>query len=117
MAEQALGLYDLPENASVQLVSLSENEVYKVEESYGRGWALRLQRPGYQSSDSLASEMAWLAALRRDGVVATPIPVAGINGEWVQQARSDDGESRNVVLFEWENGGHPRIEEDLRQCF
>ena len=27
------------------------------------------------------------------------------------------GEPRNVVLFEWENGGHPRIDVDLRQCF
>ena len=66
---------------------------------------------------SLASEMAWLVALRQDGVVATPVPVAGLNGEWVQVARWSDGEPRNVVLFEWENGGHPRIDVDLRQCF
>jgi Ser/Thr protein kinase RdoA (MazF antagonist) len=117
LAEQALGLYDLPGNSRVHLVSLSENEIYKVEAPYGRGWALRLQRPGYQSYTSLASEMAWLVALRQDGVVATPVPVAGLNGEWVQVARLSDGEPRNVVLFEWENGGHPRIDVDLRQCF
>jgi Ser/Thr protein kinase RdoA (MazF antagonist) len=117
LAEQALGLYDLPQNSRVHLVSLSENEIYKVEAPYGRGWALRLQRPGYQSYTSLVSEMAWLAALRQDGVVATPVPVAGLNGEWVQVARWSDGDPRNVVLFEWENGGHPRIDVDLRQCF
>jgi Ser/Thr protein kinase RdoA (MazF antagonist) len=117
LAEQALGLYDLPGNSRVHLVSLSENEIYKVEAPYGRGWALRLQRPGYQSNTSLASEMAWLVALRQDGVVATPVPVAGLNGEWVQVARLSNGEPRNVVLFEWENGGHPRIDADLRQCF
>jgi Ser/Thr protein kinase RdoA (MazF antagonist) len=117
LAEQALGLYDLPQNSRVHLVSLSENEIYKVEAPYGGGWALRLQRPGYQSYTSLVSEMAWLAALRQDGVVATPVPVAGLNGEWVQVARWSDGDPRNVVLFEWENGGHPRIDVDLRQCF
>ena len=121
LAEQALSLYDLPRNASVQLISLSENETYQVEAPSGRRWALRLQRPGYQSKSSLASEMAWLVALRRDGVVATPVPVAGLNGEWVQwvNAARDPiaGEPRNVVLFEWENGGHPRIDMDLRQCF
>ena len=117
LAEQALGLYDLPRNSRVHLVSLSENEIYKVEAPYGRGWALRLQRPGYQSYTSLASEMAWLVALRQDGVVATPVPVAGLNGEWVQTVRSSESEPRNVVLFEWENGGHPRIDMDLRQCF
>ncbi len=117
LAEQALGLYDLPRNARVHLVSLSENEIYKVEAPYGRGWALRLQRPGYQSHTALASEMAWLVALRQEGVVATPVPVAGLNGEWVQVARGSDGDPRNVVLFEWEKGGHPRIDVDLRQCF
>lgn len=117
LAEQALGLYDLRGNSRVHLVSLSENEIYKVEAPYGRGWALRLERPGYQSYTSLASEMAWLVALRQDGVVATPVPVAGLNGEWVQVARWSDGDPRNVVLFEWENGGHPRIDVDLHQCF
>lgn len=118
LAEQALGLYDLPRYASVHLVSISENEIYRVEAPCGRRWALRVQRPGYQSKSSLASEMAWLAALRRDGVVATQIPVAGLDGEWVQVARDPDGgESRNVVLFEWENGSHPRMDTDLHQCF
>jgi Ser/Thr protein kinase RdoA (MazF antagonist) len=118
LAEQALGLYDLPRYASVHLVSISENEIYRVEAPSGRRWALRVQRPGYQSKRSLASEMAWLAALRRDGVVATQIPVAGVNGEWVQVVRDpDSGEARNVVLFKWENGAHPRMDLDLRQCF
>jgi Ser/Thr protein kinase RdoA (MazF antagonist) len=118
LAEQALGLYDLPGDATVQLISISENEIYRVESPRGRRWALRVQRPGYQSKRSLASEMEWLAALRRDGVLATQIPVAGVNGEWVQVADDlDSGKARNVVLFRWENGSHPRMDMDLRQCF
>jgi Ser/Thr protein kinase RdoA (MazF antagonist) len=122
LAEQALGLYDLPSNATVRLISFSENEIYKVEAASGAAWALRLQRPRYQSKNALASEIAWLAALRKDGVVATPVPVSGRNGEWVQQcvqvARHPTGpEARNVVLFEWENGREPEIGMDLRQCF
>ena len=118
LAEQSLGLYDLPRSASVHLVSISENEIYRVDTPSGRRWALRVQRPGYQSERSLASEMAWLSALRRDGVVATQIPVAGLDGEWVQVARdSAGGEARNVVLFEWVNGTHPRMDMDLRPCF
>jgi Ser/Thr protein kinase RdoA (MazF antagonist) len=118
LAEQALGLYEVPRYSNVYLVSISENEIYRVEAPSGRRWALRVQRPGYQSKNSLASEMAWLAALRRDGVVATQIPVVGLDGEWVQVVRGPDGrEARNVVLFEWENGNHPRMDMDLRQCF
>jgi Ser/Thr protein kinase RdoA (MazF antagonist) len=117
LAQQALHLYHLPRNSSVHLVNISENETYRVEAPTGRRWALRLQRPGYQSENSLASEIAWLVALRKDGVVATPVPVAGLNGEYVQVVQLPNGELRNVVLFEWENGRHPEMDMDLRHCF
>jgi Ser/Thr protein kinase RdoA (MazF antagonist) len=113
---QALSLYDLPADATVQLISRSENETYKVEAPAGRRWALRVQRPGYQSTQALASEIAWLVALRKDGVVATPVPIAGRNGEWVQRARVQSA-TRNVVLFAWEDGHQPTIAMDLRECF
>ena len=80
LAKEALSLYDLPPNATVRLISRSENEIYKIEAPSGRRWALRVQRPGYQSKNALASEIAWLVALRNDGVVATPVPIAG--REW-----------------------------------
>jgi len=112
LVQQALSLYDLPRNVTFALISLSENEIYKVETPSGKKWALRLQRPGYHSRNSLASEIAWLLALRKDGVVNTPVPVAGFNGEWIQIVAE-----RNLVLFEWEDGRQPEIEMDLRACF
>jgi Ser/Thr protein kinase RdoA (MazF antagonist) len=116
--EPALNLYDLPRDATLQLISRSENETYKVDAPSGGQWALRVQRPGYQSKNTLASEIAWLVALRQDGVVATPIPIPGLNGEWVQVAQVHGvPEARNMVLFAWENGRQPVIEMDLRQCF
>jgi len=118
LAEQALSLYALPTNLSVNLICLSENETYKVEAPSGKRWALRVPRPGYQSQNALASELAWLVALRQDGVVATPVPVAGLNGEWIQIARPTSvAEPRYVVLFEWESGRQPDAGMDLRQCF
>jgi Ser/Thr protein kinase RdoA (MazF antagonist) len=116
--KQALSLYDLPPNATVRLISRSENEIYKIEGPSGGRWALRVQRPGYQSTGALASEIAWLVALRNDGVVATPIPIAGGNGEWVQRVGGGSAsEARNVVLFAWEDGHQPTVSMDLRQCF
>ncbi|HTZ58516.1 MAG TPA: phosphotransferase [Acidobacteriaceae bacterium] len=111
-SRQVFSLYGLPRGSRIRLISRSENETYRVVAPNGQCWALRLQRPGYQSVDSLASEIAWLVALREDGVVATPVPVAGVNGEWVQTAMG-----RTMVLFEWENGRQPEIEMDLRSCF
>jgi Ser/Thr protein kinase RdoA (MazF antagonist) len=110
LIEQAVRRYDLPVGSKAQLVSRSENELYKVEAPSGESWALRLQRPGYQSRNALASELVWLKALRDDGVLATPVPVAGINGEWVQ-----DVEGRSIVLFRWQPGRTPLVVEDLRQ--
>ncbi len=116
--EQALSLYDLPRNATVQLISRSENEIYKIEAPSGGQWALRVQRRGYQSKNTLASEIAWLVALRQDGVVATPVPIPGLNGEWVQVAQVHGvPEARNMVLFAWEDGRQPAMEMDLRQYF
>ena len=116
--KQALSLYDLPPNATVRLISRSENEIYKIEGPSGGRWALRVQRPGYQSTGALASEIAWLVALRNDGVVATPVPIAGRDGEWVQPVRAGGAsETRNVVLFAWEDGHQPTVSMDLRQCF
>ncbi len=118
VAEHALSLYDLPKNASLQLVSLSENATYKVEVPSGRHWAMRVQRKGYQSKNTLASEIAWLLALRHQAVAATPVPVAGLDGEFVQVAWPPSlPEPRNVVLFAWENGQEPGLGMDLRQCF
>ena len=118
LAKEALSLYDLPPNATVRLISRSENEIYKIEAPSGRRWALRVQRPGYQSTGALASEIAWLVALRNDGVVATPVPIAGRNGEWVQLVGDgSSSEARNVVLFAWEDGHQPTVGMDLRQCF
>jgi Ser/Thr protein kinase RdoA (MazF antagonist) len=105
-------LYGLPRGSIASLVSRSENETHRIEAPSGQRWALRLQRPGYQSIQSLASEIAWLVALREDGVVATPVPVAGSNGEYIQSAGD-----RNMALFVWENGRHPELGMDLRGCF
>jgi Ser/Thr protein kinase RdoA (MazF antagonist) len=115
VATQALRLYDLPASANLQLICRSENETYKVDAPGEGRWALRIQRPGYQLRNALASEMAWLVALRKDGVVATPIPVAGRNGEWVQTVNLGQGRHRDVVLFAWENGRQPTLEDDLRR--
>ena len=115
---QVLSLYQLPRGTAGRLVSISENEIYQLVSPAGDKWTLRLQRPGYQSRESLASEMSWLMALRQEGIVATPIPHAGRDGAWVQSvADPASGERREVVLFTWEEGTHPTIDMDLLPCF
>lgn len=108
-AEAAIGLYRLPSHATVVLVNLSENATYRIEDPCSsQRWALRVHREGYHSKNGIASELAWLTALRNDGAVVTPRPVKGIDGELVQVVSHRTLERpRHVVLFEWETGIEP----------
>jgi Ser/Thr protein kinase RdoA (MazF antagonist) len=118
LAEQAAQLYDLPAGLSVKLINLSENATYKVEAPDGRRWALRIHRDGYHSKTAIASELSWLMDLRNTGVVTTPKPVKGRDGEIIQElGHKQMIRPRNIVLFEWETGSEPGIGEDLSGPF
>lgn len=84
LAGRAIARYGLPIDVSIELVNLSENTTYRIEDgASGKSWALRVHRQGYHSRTAIASELAWLMALRRDGVATTPVPVAGLDGELI----------------------------------
>jgi Ser/Thr protein kinase RdoA (MazF antagonist) len=109
VAETAIGLYDIPLGSKVVMVNLSENATYRVDDpATGRQWALRIHREGYHSRTAIASELAWLIALRDDGAIITPSPVKGTDGRLVQTVSHPlMPRPRNVVLFEWETGVEP----------
>ena len=118
MAHEATKLYALPEHLAVTLVNLSENATYLVEAPDGRRWALRIHRDGYHTKAAIASELAWLIALREHGVAITPRPVKGRNGEIIQTISHPQlPHTRHVVLSEWEGGIEPGIGQDLIKPF
>jgi Ser/Thr protein kinase RdoA (MazF antagonist) len=112
LAELALTHYVLPEDVTVSMINLSENATYRIEAGDGRKWALRVHREGYHSKVAIASELAWLSDLRSQGVVVTPRPIKGIDGELIQTVSG-----RQVVLFDWETGVEPGIGQDLVKPF
>jgi Ser/Thr protein kinase RdoA (MazF antagonist) len=118
VAEAATANYDLPTDISVEMINLSENATYKVEASDGRRWALRIHRDGYHSPTAIQSELAWLVDLRQSGVVLTPVPLAGKDGELIQSVgHARLPRPRNVVLSDWETGSEPGIGEALSEPF
>ena len=120
LATAALDRYDLPPGAEAHLVNVSENATYRIEApAGGEKWALRVHREGYHSRNAIASELAWLTALRRDGAVVTPTPIAGTDGEPIQLVPHETlPRPRHVVLFDWEEGVEPDEEQqDLRGAF
>ena len=119
VAQSALDRWDLPAGAKVEMINLSENATYRVDLPGGGRRALRVHRDGYHTRAAIASELAWLTALREDGAVLTPTAVPGKDGELIQLVEHDlIPRPRHVVLSEWEEGEEPDEEAaDLRKPF
>jgi Ser/Thr protein kinase RdoA (MazF antagonist) len=119
LALSALKNYGLDQKILPILINLSENATYRIDDvSSSRRYAMRVHRDGYHSKAAIASELAWLQALRRDGVVITPVPVAGANGDLIQVVPHPAmSRPRHVVLFEWESGAEPTEKDHLNNKF
>lgn len=110
VAKNAVSHYDLPSNVKIELINLSENATYRIDDlPANRKWALRVHREGYHSRTAIASEHAWTDALRQDAGVVTPVIVPGSDGENIQSvfAEGMPGGARHVVMFDWESGEEP----------
>jgi Ser/Thr protein kinase RdoA (MazF antagonist) len=110
IARQALASYDLPEGTTVELVNRSENATYAVRTPGCEPTAaLRVHRLDYHPEGAIRSELAWIDALRADGVVTTPAVVPARDGERELSVRDPAGASRprSVVMFEWLPGEPP----------
>jgi Ser/Thr protein kinase RdoA (MazF antagonist) len=107
IAQAALARYDLSPEATVELINVSENATFRVEDpADGLRAALRVHRPHYRDAGEIESELLWMDALRADGVVAAPQAIAARDGDRVVEVRVDDVR-RDVVLFEWLDGTMP----------
>src|SRR4026208_1040912 len=68
LAGRAVRHYALPTNVTLQLINLSENATYRVDDSAtGSKWALRVHRDGYHSRTAIASELQWQGGRRGPG--------------------------------------------------
>lgn len=117
LANMSLRLWDVPEDAAARMINLSENATYLVEGQGGYRSVLRVHRTGYHSRRAIECELAWMAALSRDGGVATPRPLAGKDGELIQLFGTQDVPPRHLVMFEWLEGAEPDPEDDLVEPF
>lgn len=114
----ALPRWGLPPDAGVSLLNVSENATFRVDAAEGRSVVLRVHRLDYHTAAEIRSEVAWIEALRREGVVDTPEPLRGVDGETVQALASPSGRpSRNAVAFAFAPGREPPPDADLPDWF
>jgi Ser/Thr protein kinase RdoA (MazF antagonist) len=108
MVRGALENWNLPEDTSITLLNISENATYLLQSSGTDDIVLRVHRVGYCSSREISSELAWLMALREEGVIETARPVPGRDGALVQELASPAGRAaRHAVAFERLPGTEP----------
>jgi len=118
LAQDALTLWELPMDASIRLINVSENVTYLVEAPHGFRAVLRVHRESYHSPKAIACELAWMAALRADEAVIAPNVLPGRDGQLIQMAHSPAlSAPRYMVLFEFLEGRHPDETGDLVPSF
>jgi Ser/Thr protein kinase RdoA (MazF antagonist) len=118
LAQKSLALWDIPPSATARLINVSENATYLVEAEGGFKAILRVHRENYHSRRAIECELAWIDALDRDGVVATPGHYCGRDGEAIQRCEIDGLEApRYLVLFHFLEGHQPDESGDLTVPF
>lgn len=103
IAEQALDAWDIP-TVQLELISISENTVFRLDTDTGETYVLRIHRPGYHTLAELNSEQQWTAALKRAGI-GVPLPRLTRDGRGYATV-SVPGlmETRHVGIVEWFEG-------------
>lgn len=113
----ALPAWGVTENATLKLLSISENATYLVEDtSTGARLVMRMQRPEYHTDAEIESELAWVGALRESGLVHTAEPLRTITGQWIHKI--EDGEiTHRITAFSFVPGQEPALDGDLRPWY
>jgi Ser/Thr protein kinase RdoA (MazF antagonist) len=108
----ALPEWGFGKDAEVKLLTVSENATYLAKDREGGKTIFRVHRPDYHSEDEIRSELAWVAALREDGIVETPRTVPTKDGAPLSSF-SDGEATRYVAAFSFMSGKEPDAEDDL----
>ncbi|WP_425624591.1 phosphotransferase enzyme family protein [Agrobacterium radiobacter] len=110
-------VWGLSPDANLTLLTISENATFRIaDETTGSNLIVRVHRPDYHTEAEILSELAWIDALRQDGVVATPRPVTANDGSLLQ-IFSDGKTMRHAVAFEYMSGREPDAESDLAHWY
>jgi Ser/Thr protein kinase RdoA (MazF antagonist) len=110
-ARDALAAYGGHPGASVELLNVSENATFLVSDPDTGSSVLRVHRLGYHTEQEIASELAWMDALRAEAGVRTPRVLPAADGRLVVTVPEPGGAApstaRHCVRFEFLPGTEP----------
>lgn len=102
-AREAMDYFPVTVQA-LDLINVSENITWKVTDSGGAGYVLRLHRPGYHSLEALNAERVWIRALDASGI-SVPQGIRTSSGaEFATVHIGDTSERRHAGLAHWAEG-------------
>ncbi|MGN0728915.1 phosphotransferase enzyme family protein [Treponema sp.] len=109
VAVSALEKYGWQNTDKPELIVLSENATYMVKntETGKKDGVMRVSRPFYHTLDELNSEMKWLRQINEYTPLIVANPIAGLDGNPVQQVAGPDGNTYFVVICEFLTGKSP----------
>lgn len=116
-AESVAPQWGLSPDTRVSLLTISENATFRADDPQREEPAiLRVHRPAYHTTTEICSEIAWIDALRADGVVATPAPIPTTTGARLADFRHGD-DTRHVAAFAFMSGAEPESGAGLVEGF
>lgn len=102
-ARSALQFWDLGAS-ELELVSRSENVVFKIQRTAQPHYALRLHRPGYNTLAELSSECTWTDALNDAGIRIPQYRCTSANERYAQVPLAGSNEHLQAGIIEWIDG-------------
>jgi len=110
-ARDALRLHGCHPDTAIELLNVSENATYLVSDPDAGTSVLRVHRLGYHTEQEIASELAWMDALRAEAGVRTPRVLPAADGRRVVTVTErGTAASRHCVRFEFLPGTEPGTE-------
>ena len=82
-ARDALTAYGCHPDSAIELLNVSENATFLVTDPDTGPCVLRVHRLGYHTEAEIASELAWMDALRAEAGVRTPRALPAADGRRV----------------------------------
>lgn len=110
-----LSHWGLSPDVEVNLLNHSENATFLIRDG-GSKSVLRVHRLGYHTREGIAAELDWIKSISEETPIRAALPIAGVNGEFIQTF-STAADERFAVLFEFLEGEEPSEEQDLVQSF
>ena len=110
-ARDAVRLHGCHPDTAIELLNVSENATYLVSDPVAGPSVLRVHRMGYHTEQEIASELAWMDALRAEAGVRTPRVLPAADGRRVVTVTERrTGAARHCVRFEFLPGTEPGTE-------